>query len=212
MIYIITQWARDNGFKQLKAKYKPTQKNKPCLEFWKESQFKNQNNNDEVIKNTQNKTKDKKINNTEKETISNNIENGNDPSSSQKTDSKPFVRPVDGNILRRYNPTATKNKNEGIDFYALPGTFVKAAADGVVALISKPVGGSGKIIILKHDKSIMSIYGRVKDLKVSKGSRVTQGQIIGKVENSSDDTSKENYLHFELRKGTKSLDPEPLFR
>ena len=24
-------------------------------------------------------------------------------------------------------------------------------------------------------------------------------------------SGKENYLHFELRKGTKSLDPEPLF-
>ena len=26
------------------------------------------------------------------------------------------------------------------------------------------------------------------------------------------ETDKENYLHFELRKGTESLDPEPLFK
>ena len=130
------------------------------------------------------------------------------------TAAKPYVKPIDGKILRGYNPTASKNKNEGIDFLAPPGTPIKAVADGVVALISKPVGGLGKIVLIKHDRSVISIYGRVKDLEVSKGNRVIQGQIIGKVEKSflDEDATKENYLHFELRKGTKSLDPEPLFQ
>ncbi len=128
---------------------------------------------------------------------------------------KPYVKPVPGRILRGYNPTAVSNKNEGIDFYAPPGTLVKAIADGVVALISKPVGGLGKIVLIKHDQSVISIYGRVKDLQVLKGGRVVQGQEIGKVENSfldNDNSGKDNYLHFELRKGTKSLDPVPLLQ
>ena len=128
---------------------------------------------------------------------------------------KPYVKPVPGRILRGYNPTAVSNKNEGIDFYAPPGTLVKAVADGVVALISKPVGGLGKIVLIKHDQSVISIYGRIKDLQVLKGGRVVQGQEIGKVENSfldNDNSGKHNYLHFELRKGTKSLDPVPLLQ
>ena len=128
---------------------------------------------------------------------------------------KPYVKPVPGRILRGYNPTAVSNKNEGIDFYAPPGTLVKAVADGVVALISKPVGGLGKIVLIKHDQSVISIYGRIKDLQVLKGGRVVQGQEIGKVESSfldSDNSGKDNYLHFELRKGTESLDPVPLLQ
>ncbi len=128
---------------------------------------------------------------------------------------KPYLRPVEGKILRRYNPTATQEKNEGIDFYATPGTQVRATADGVVALISKPVGGLGKIILLKHDKSVISIYGRLRKLQVVKGDRVVKGQFIGEVENSflnENSSGKDNYLHFELRKGTKSLDPEPLLQ
>ena len=128
---------------------------------------------------------------------------------------KPYVKPVEGRILRNYNPTATSDKNEGIDFYAPPGTPIKATAQGVVALVSKPVGGFGKIVLIKHDLSVISIYGRVKDLLISKGDRVLQGQVIGYVEKSTPDvksSDQKNYLHFELRKGTKSLDPLPLLK
>ena len=123
-----------------------------------------------------------------------------------------FTRPVNGQILRKYNPTSVSNKNEGIDFAAEEGTPIKSAAAGVVALISEPVGGLGKIILIKHKDSIISIYGRVKDIKVAKGDRIIPGQVIGSVEKSSIDEEKQNYLHFELRKGTESLDPEPLFQ
>ena len=126
-----------------------------------------------------------------------------------------FIRPVNGVILRKYNPTAINNKNEGIDFAAKPGTPVKSTAAGVVALISEPVGGLGKIILIKHKGAIISIYGRINEIKVVKGERVEAGQVIGNVEKSfinEDGTEKkQNYLHFELRKGTESLDPEPLF-
>ena len=126
-----------------------------------------------------------------------------------------FIRPVNGVILRKYNPTAINNKNEGIDFAAKPGTPVKSTAAGVVAIISEPVGGLGKIILIKHKGAIISIYGRINEIKVVKGERVEAGQVIGNVEKSfinEDGTGKkQNYLHFELRKGTESLDPEPLF-
>ena len=63
---------------------------------------------------------------------------------------------------------------------------------------------------------MISIYGRINNIKVIKGERVKAGQVIGNVEKSFINTdgaeNKQNYLHFELRKGTESLDPEPLFK
>ena len=165
-------------------------------------------------KSDQSKSTQPTNNQATKDTQNNN--RGNDKDSLESaTLEKPYVKPVEGKIIRNYNPTATSNKNEGVDFYAPPGTPVKATAKGVIALVSKPVGGSGKIVLIKHDLSVISIYGRIKDLLISKGDRVLQGQVIGYVEKSSLDaqsTDQENYLHFELRKGTKSLDPLPLLK
>ena len=177
---------------------------------------KNNNNNLEVSS-TKSEEKNTLENNQKKETSSVNedkTDNGSkDDSKNKNQDSTlKFIRPVDGKILRKYNPTSVSNKNEGLDFAAEEGAPIKSAAAGVVALISEPVGGLGKIILIKHKDTIISIYGRVKDIRVAKGDRVKPGQVIGSVEKSSKDEEKQNYLHFELRKGTESLDPEPLFQ
>ena len=166
-------------------------------------------------KNTESLIPDTNISDQATKDMQNNNRGNDKDSLESATLEKPYVKPVEGKIIRNYNPTATSNKNEGVDFYAPPGTPVKATAKGVIALVSKPVGGSGKIVLIKHDQSVISIYGRIKDLLISKGDRVLQGQVIGYVEKSSLDaqsTDQENYLHFELRKGTKSLDPLPLLK
>ena len=177
------------------------------------------NNNNTKLELASNKPKEKITleNKPKKETFlakENNTENEvkNDNKYKNQDSVLKFTRPVNGQILRKYNPTSVSNKNEGIDFAAEEGTPIKSAAAGVVALISEPVGGLGKIILIKHKDSIISIYGRVKDIKVAKGDRIIPGQVIGSVEKSSIDEEKQNYLHFELRKGTESLDPEPLFQ
>ena len=177
---------------------------------------KNNNNNLEVSS-TKSEEKNTLENNQKKETSSVNEDKtdneSKDDSKNKNQDSTlKFIRPVDGKILRKYNPTSVSNKNEGLDFAAEEGAPIKSAAAGVVALISEPVGGLGKIILIKHKDTIISIYGRVKDIRVAKGDRVKPGQVIGSVEKSSKDDKKQNYLHFELRKGTESLDPEPLFQ
>ena len=66
----------------------------------------------------------------------------------------------------------------------------------MVALISEPVGGLGKIILIKHKESIISIYGRINEIKVVKGERVKAGQVIGNVEKSfiSEDGQKKTKL------------------
>ena len=175
------------------------------------------NNTNLEVSSTKSEEKNTLVNNQKKETsLVNEDKTDNkikDDNKNKNQDSAlKFIRPVNGKILRKYNPTSVSNKNEGLDFAAEEGAPIKSAAAGVVALISEPVGGLGKIILIKHKDTIISIYGRVKDIRVAKGDRVKPGQVIGSVEKSSKDEEKQNYLHFELRKGTESLDPEPLFQ
>ena len=79
---------------------------------------------------------------------------------------------------------------------------MQAAGDGTVALVSESLGGLGTIVLIRHSNDLMTVYGRVSDVSVSKGQTVSQGQSIGKVATSDSPT-----MHFEVRVGTESVDP-----
>lgn len=108
-----------------------------------------------------------------------------------------FLRPVEGAVLRGYGADG----NEGIDFAAPPGTAVRAAGDGEVALISRSVGKS-LIVLVRHEGNIYTVYSNVTDTEVEKGQRVARGQPIGRVMDGSP-----SFVHFEVRRGTESTDP-----
>lgn len=110
-------------------------------------------------------------------------------------------RPVEGKILKAYSPGP--RGNEGIDFEAPKGTPVRAADDGEVALIST-VSGNAKIVLVRHPGNLYTVYSNVSDVPVKKGQKVSRGQTIGKVAGGSP-----SYVHFEIRKGTESVDPAP---
>ena len=123
------------------------------------------------------------------------------PSTSQ------FVKPVDGTVSRPYNPQSGANKNDGIDYAAAAGSDVRVAADGTVALVSASTGGLGTIVLVRHANDILTIYGRVDKVTVAKGDAVKRGQVIGVVAAGNPAT-----MHFEVRKGTDSVDPAPYLR
>ncbi len=118
-----------------------------------------------------------------------------------------FVKPVDGTVNRPYNPQEGRNKNDGIDYAAPAGSDVHVAADGVVALVSTSTGGLGTIVLVRHANDILTIYGRVDKVTVAKGDTVRRGQVIGAVAAGDPAT-----MHFEVRKGTDSVDPAPYLR
>lgn len=118
-----------------------------------------------------------------------------------------FMKPVDGTVSRPYNPQAGRNKNDGIDYAAPAGSDVRVAADGVVALVSTSTGGLGTIVLVRHANDILTIYGRVDKVTVAKGDAVRRGQVIGVVAAGDPAT-----MHFEVRKGTDSVDPAPYLR
>ena len=111
--------------------------------------------------------------------------------------SAPFIYPVNGSIIRAYNP----GRNEGIDIDAAAGTTVKAAAAGTVAAITQNTNGA-QIVVVRHTGNILTVYVNVDNLAVSKDDSVTQGQGIASVSAGSP-----SFLHFEVRDGLESVDP-----
>ncbi len=135
--------------------------------------------------------------------LSNNEEIGN-----PKTQ---FLRPVKGKIINKYNPNSDKRKNQGIDFRVLPGSHVYAVSDGKVALVTDNTENFGKIVLIRHEDNLISIYGRVAEVLVKKNEPVKKGQKIGSMVGRTKDGQNFTILHFEIRKGTKSVNPETYF-
>jgi murein DD-endopeptidase MepM/ murein hydrolase activator NlpD len=110
--------------------------------------------------------------------------------------------PVDGPVTKPYNLAPGPNRSEGIGYGVAAGTPVRAAGTGEVALISESLGDLGTIVIIRHPDDVMTVYGRVSDVTVERGQTVTQGQRIGSVASGPNPE-----LHFEVRRGTESVDP-----
>lgn len=110
-----------------------------------------------------------------------------------------FVIPVAGPIIRPY----TKGKNEGIDISAAAGTAVRAAAAGEVAAITRDTD-QVPILVLRHDNGLLTVYANIDKIAVKKGDKIKRGQNIAVVR-----ASDPAFVHFEVRKGFESVDPEP---
>ena len=107
-----------------------------------------------------------------------------------------FAMPASGSITRAYK----KGTNEGIDIAAAPGSAVKAAGAGTVAAVTRDTDGV-PIVVVRHDGGLMTVYAGIDKLSVAKGDSVKAGQSIGAARNSG-------VVHFEVRKGFDSVDPE----
>jgi murein DD-endopeptidase MepM/ murein hydrolase activator NlpD len=74
--------------------------------------------------------------------------------------------------------------HNGIDFRASVGTEVFSAGNGVVdgmgdTDITCPDASFGKWILIKYDNGLATTYGHLSLINVSKGQRVTVGQLVG---------------------------------
>jgi murein DD-endopeptidase MepM/ murein hydrolase activator NlpD len=92
---------------------------------------------------------------------------------------------------------------EGILFDASESDSVTAAAPGTVKIVTENTQ-YGKILIIEHGKNIETLYGNLREILVSQGELVSQGQIIGKVitKNKAEPT-----LYFEVHENGKAIDP-----
>lgn len=112
--------------------------------------------------------------------------------------------------------------HKGIDIAAPRGTEVVATRAGEVIDVynscnhdyGKPDandpngcgGGYGNRVYIDHKDGYVSRYAHLSEVKVSKGQRVSAGQVIGTVGSTGDSTGF--HLHFEIRSGDTYKDPE----
>lgn len=94
----------------------------------------------------------------------------------------------------------------GTDFAAPVGTRVRSVADGIVDFAGYN-GGYGRTVIVSHPGKITTLYAHLNafGVGVTKGARVTQGQVIGTVGMTGWTTGP--HLHYEFRVGGRHVDP-----
>jgi murein hydrolase activator len=117
--------------------------------------------------------------------------------------------PVQGRIVYQFGtatgPNNTRIPWHGIGIAAPVGTPVHAIAGGTVSLAGQ-LGTYLTSVLIDHGGGYYSFYGYLSDATVTKGERVTKGQLVGHVGGGSSDQGP--HLHFEIRgQGGIALDP-----
>jgi lipoprotein NlpD len=114
--------------------------------------------------------------------------------------SRDWVWPTKGKVIANFNDAG----NKGIDIAGTMGQSINAAAAGKVIYSGSDLRGYGKLVIIKHNATYLSVYAHNSLIVVKEGQVVTRGQKIAEMGNTDSNTVK---LHFEIRQQGKSVDP-----
>ncbi len=120
--------------------------------------------------------------------------------------------PIDGARLSsgygmRRHPIAGYNKmHRGVDFAAPRGTPIYAAGDGVIESVGWK-GGFGKYVRIRHNATYSTAYAHMARFAkgIKKGTRVRQGQVIGRVGSTGRSTAP--HLHYEVLVNGRQVNP-----
>jgi lipoprotein NlpD len=111
--------------------------------------------------------------------------------------------PAPGVLISGFG-TRDRDNHFGIDLACPEGTPIRAADDGVV-LFSGEQRGYGNLILVAHDRDVVTVYAHNARNLVSQGEKVERGEEIGRVGRTGNATGP--HLHFEVRVGTQPRDP-----
>jgi murein DD-endopeptidase MepM/ murein hydrolase activator NlpD len=121
---------------------------------------------------------------------------------------KGFDWPVQGKIIEGYGTGPNGTHNDGINIAAAQGEPVRAADAGVVAYAGNELRGYGNLVLIKHPGGYMTAYAHNSQLLVKRGEVVKRGQEIAKA--GSTGTVNTPQVHFEIRQGSRAIDPTTL--
>jgi murein DD-endopeptidase MepM/ murein hydrolase activator NlpD len=121
-----------------------------------------------------------------------------------------FSRISSGFAMRTHPVTGNWKQHKGVDFAAPNGTPIRASGDGVVDYAGNGVTGYGNLVVLKHWSNYTTAYAHMSRFasNLRKGTRVSQGDVIGYV--GSTGWSTGNHLHYEFRVANQARDPMSL--
>jgi murein DD-endopeptidase MepM/ murein hydrolase activator NlpD len=116
-----------------------------------------------------------------------------------------FLWPVRGRVLAGYGSGPDGTHNDGINIAAPRGAPVEAVDAGVVAYAGNELRGYGNLLLVKHPNGWISAYAHCDLILVKRGDKVGRGQVVARV--GSTGNVSEPQLHFELRRGSRAVDP-----
>ncbi len=109
--------------------------------------------------------------------------------------------PAQGKLLYGFGQGMNQ---KGVGIEGRSGQPVLAAAPGKVVYSGSGLRGYGKLIIIKHNASYLSVYAHNSQILVKEGQTVAKGQKIAEI---GDTDSDRIALHFEIRRLGKPIDP-----
>jgi len=121
-------------------------------------------------------------------------------------DSCDFVSPYTGRKTsdfgyRRYR------YHYGVDIKLYRGEEVKSAFEGIVR-IAHYDGDYGKVVVVRHNNGLETLYAHLSKLNVKEGDKVEAGDVVGLGGNTGRSTG--SHLHFEARYKGEPIDPNAL--
>lgn len=99
--------------------------------------------------------------------------------------------------------------HSGIDYAAPTGTPVYAPADGVVVSAGR-AGGYGIRVEIDHPNGLTTRFAHLSRALVARGTQVRAGDQIGRIGSTGRSTGP--HLHYEVRRGSRAIDPMPFIR
>jgi murein DD-endopeptidase MepM/ murein hydrolase activator NlpD len=126
-----------------------------------------------------------------------------------------FIRPAEGVIVVDFSDqvedilTGELYSLDGVRIKNSVGTPVKAAMAGIVTEVENRPSGLGRYVIMSHDGGYTTTYGHLDSTSVSRGQRVGQGELIGRL--GSTGRILEPVLYFSVKKDGQPVDPAEFF-
>ena len=118
-----------------------------------------------------------------------------------------FLPPVSGRIMAGFGLVSKDSSvHNGIDVGSALGMPVVSPYKGVVSLVGEDPQ-LGRMIKIDFGNGWTCVLGNLGDIQVIQGQMVKSGQVLGAVGLSA--PLKKTWLHFELRKDGKPVDPLP---
>ena len=123
----------------------------------------------------------------------------------EKSDDVRFIWPARGSLLAGFGAQEGGLHNDGINIALAPGSPVRAIASGHVVYVGNELRGYGNLLLIAHADDWVSAYAHNGEILVQRGDMVVQGDVVAR--SGSSGNVVEPQLHFELRRGSRAVDP-----
>ncbi len=118
-----------------------------------------------------------------------------------------FRWPARGTTLAGFGKRPDGAHNDGINIAVPAGADIAAAEAGTVAYAGGEIKAYGNLVLVRHEGGWVTAYAHADKILVKRGDSVTRGQIIAKAGTTG--SVDQPQIHFELRQGSKPVDPAP---